>query len=77
MHRIGGHQILNWMTMMINGDLNNDSEYAQLVSMLESHDKHMCMLSESTDVLEGVACASLSLDIMHAKCRLQLHNNHY
>ncbi len=47
------------------GDFNNNSEYAQLVSMLESCDKHMCMWSESADVLEGVACASLSLDIMH------------
>jgi len=79
MHRIEGRQILNRTTMMIDGDLNNDSEYARLVSTLESHDKHTHMLSESTDVLEGVACASLSLDIMHEKCRFQLHiwNNHY
>ena len=78
MHRIEGRQILNWTTMMIDSDLNHDSEYAQLVSTLD-RDKHTRMLSESADVLEGVACASLSLDIMHEKCRFQLHiwNNHY
>ncbi len=41
-----------------------DSEYSQLISVLEHCDKHAHMPSKSMDVLDGVACASLSLDIV-------------
>src|SRR5260370_34462718 len=43
-------------------DLANNSEYGQLISTLEHHDRH-AHTGESRDVLDGVACASLSLDI--------------
>ena len=41
-----------------------DSEYGWLISVLEHCGGHV-PTGESTDVLDGVACALLSLDIAH------------